>query len=399
MSFHGGMVSSEMCHPLALQQFPGHDWSSPPTPVSPYPHTPSWQPFPDGSLPSTPVSAYPSTNPFHNHYQDYQPSFPQPYPEQGPPPPRPRPTESYREVHGEPTIPQSSSSWDQPTLMRTTSQQQHRSQSHSLSRQEDMKKMPPPPKPRRPSMVKGNTSVSHHQERGSNTGISQHRSSTYDSVPALPPARKSDAPPPPSSYRELPHSAYQERPVHGKSPSYQDAKKADNFDRRDSPPSTERSLPSRECHEVEAEAYQQFKQKKKPHPLTLDALSKIPPQENSNTSSRGSSGGKTRTTAGSTDITMMISGLTLGIDSAENHKINIHTKRNGGVNITVHDKSTSLHDRSGSSESSYRHRRSSVKELTGSGKRGQSLGPKFQKAIQASNRSGEALYDDSQGVW
>lgn len=383
MSFHGGMTSGEMHHPLTLQPFPG--WSLPPTPVSPYPHTPSWPPFPgpDGGLPSTPVSPYPSN---HNLYQDYPPSeyHPQPYNEQGLPPPRPRQTEPYREARGEPTIQQSSASWDQPALTRTTSQHQHRSRNHSLSREDDMKndmkKMPPPPKPRRPSMVR---------ERTSNTSISNQRSS-YD-----PPA-------PPSSYREPPHSGHQDRPVPGKSSSYQDVKKTDNFapvvNRRDSPPSTERTLP--ECHEIEAEAYQRSRQKIKPHPLTLDALSKIPPQPNSNTSSRGSSGGKTRTTAASTDITMMFSGVTLGIsgDSADNHNINIQTKRNGGVNITVHDK-TSLHDRSGSSDSSNRQRRRSVKQLTESGKRVQSLGPKPQKAIQASNRSGEALYDDSHGAW
>lgn len=365
-SFHAGMLP-EAYDQHSSQPFPTTEWKMPPTQITPYTNTPFAQ---------MSIMAY------DNRYQDYQQSFPMQNDMQAPLA-RPRPPEPHRgtSARGEPIIEQIPVLMDQPPLTRTTSLKDHqRSRNSSVSREEDARKMPPPetiPAARRPSMFKANTSttnpVMYHRER---------RYSNQGPVPAQSPHKERRPDLPPSSYREPPSSAYQtsshDRPVPRKSTSHQDTKHMVNIIGSGSGLDKRTSMHNAERHVPEAEAYQRSRGTQL-HPLTIDAVSKISRHSDSgsqrsiNTSSRGSSGGKTKTTGASTDITMTINGVTLGIsgDSAENHSIKIQPKRNGGLNISVgehdssskNDEATSLPKRSGSTTSSSKHsRRSSEKE-------------------------------------
>lgn len=400
MSFHAGM-SQDAYQPFASQPFSMSDWSMPPTPLSPYVQTAYVQ------KPAPTVQS---------HYQDYQQSFTMPNDQRTPAPPRPKRQESSRATitRGEPIIEQSAISRGQPALAKTSLQREYRhSREPSLSREEDARRMPPPeviPVASRPGMVKANTSIS---TPVSNTR--ERRYSNYGGVPAQSPKKERRPDPPPSSFRELPSSAYQnssyDKPATRTSKSFDDpnptttvSTSAPSLDRRFTISSTER-------HEVEAEAYQRSRGTKS-QPLTVDAIRKMSKQSQSgsqrsvHSSSKGSSGGKTKATTASNDITMTINGVTLGIsgDSAENHSIKIQPTRGGGVNISVDEQPagkentvTSVQKRSGSTSSSSRQsRRSSEKEV---GRlRGGSFEHERGRASKASSRSGKASFDDSQAL-
>ena len=393
VSFHAGM-SHAAFHPLSSQPLSAPDWNMLPSLVPQYLHAPYAQ--------------TPTMN-FQPYYQDFPLCFPKQYSQQAPPPPRPRPPEPHRSTsaRGEPIIQQSPVSREQPPLTRTTSRKEHqRSRNPSLSREEDTRKMPPP---RRPSMTKANTSlstpISHQPERSDRArGTLAEQSSAKE--------RRSD--PPPSSYREPPLSSYhnpaQDRPVPRKSTSYVDPKFT--LQANSSGPGLVRqtSTPTAECHEVEAEAYQRSFNTNL-QPLTVDAVSKISRRSDSssqhsiNTSSRGSSGGKTKTTVASSDITMTINGVTLGIsgDSAETHSIQIQPKRNGGISISVdghescgRDNKVRLPKRSDSTASSSRQsQRSRVKEVRTS--RDDSSDRELDRATTLPNRSDKASFDEPLG--
>lgn len=401
MSFHAGM-SYEAYHPYPSQPFSALEWNMPPNPISAYPQMPSYAQTP--------------TMPFETHYPDYSQSFPMQYNQQAAPPPRPRLPEPRRgtTARAQPIIQQSPVSSDQPPLTRTVSHREHRrTRDPALSREEDARRMPPPksiPVARRPSVIKANTSIS--------TPVSyqpERRSSNDGFVPAplLYKERKPD--PPPSSYRKPSASSYykttQDRPVPPKSKTYQDGRQTTKVDSSGPSPDRRVSLPGAERNEIEAEDYQRLRGTKT-QPLTVDAISKISRHSDSgsqrsiNTSSRGSSGGKTKATVASNDITLQIYGVTLGIsgDSAETRCIKIQPKGNGGLNISVDEqqpsgrdnKVTSLQKRSGSTTSSSKQsRRSSEKEVRRS--RDQSLDRELDQANNASNRSSKAFYDDAPG--
>jgi hypothetical protein len=399
VSFHAGMLP-ETYHPLSAQPFAAPDWNMLPTPILPYAHTPFAQTPTLTSL---------------NRYPDYQQTFPVQYGQQAPASTRPRPPEPQRGMssRGEPIIQQPQVLRDQPSLTRKSSQRERRnSRDPSLSRDEDARRMRPPqimPASRRPSMVKASTSTS-----APGSLYRERRYSSYGPGPVQAAQSERRPDPPPSSYRERPPSAYlnssQDRPVPQKSTSQQDPKLATRT--KSSSQGLERHTPplSIERHEVEAEAYQRS-QGTKSHPLTVDAVSKISRHSDSgsqrsvNTSSRGSSGGKTKTAAASNDITMKINGLTLGFsgDSAENHRVKIQHNRSGGVNISVSEqpsardtKVTSLQKQSGSTTSSSKQsRRSSEKETRRS--RDESADHELHRATRTLSRSGNASLDDSHG--
>jgi hypothetical protein len=401
MTFHAGM-SQEAYHPLSSLSTSAPPWNMPPTPMSPYPQTPFAQ---------TPPMAFPPS------YQDYQQSYQMPNSQQSQHPPRESPLEPYRgsSARGEPVIRQSMVFEHQPALTRTTSQRDNGlSRESSRSRDEDARRMPPPqgiPSARRPNITKANTSAS--------TPVAASRERTLNnqrSVPAqsLFKDRKSD--PPPSSYREPPPSAYQtslyDRPAPRKTVSYVDEKGVTKVSSSVPPDFTRRSsISNTERYEIEAEAYQQS-HGTNPQALTVDAVRKISRHSDSgsqrsiNSSSRGSSGGKTKTTAASTDITMIVNGVTLGIsgDSAENHSIKIQPKRNGGVNINIDEehpgarenKVMSLQKRESSATSSSKQsRRNSEKGVRRS--RDASLDRDRHRASKESSRSREPSFDDSPG--
>ena len=324
MSFHAGM-SQDAYHPFASQPFSMSDWSIPPTPLSPYGQTAF------GQTPAPTVQS---------HYQDYQQSFTMPNDQRTPAPPRPKRQESSRATttRGEPIIEQSPISRGQPALTKTPSQRDYRdSREPSLSREEeDARRMAPPqiiPVASRPSMVKANTSMS-----APALNTRERRYSNYGAIPAQSPKKERKPDPPPSSFRELPPSSYQnssyEKPAARRTKDYDDPKRITTVNT--SAPSLDRrfTISSSERHEVEAEAYQRSRGTKL-QPLTVEAVRNIPRRSQSgsqrsvNSSSKGSSAGKTKATAGSNDITMTINGVTLGIsgDSAENHSIKIQPKR------------------------------------------------------------------------
>lgn len=400
ISFHAGMIP-EAFHPLVSQPLSAYDWNMPTTPITPYTAT---------AYPPTPTLTS------HNQYQDYlQPSLLQ-YSQSAPPLPIPPPPQPGRgiSVRGQPIIQQSSIPMDQPPLSRTTSlREQQRSRKNSLSREENAKKMPPPqgiPASRRPNMLKANTSTS--------TPVSLHRArshSNHASVPAQSIHKERRPDPPPSSYRERPlavsDNSSQQRPVPRQSKTYADRRHSLQVSSSVPGPDKGSLPPNVERHESEAEAYQRSRGTK-PQALTLDTVSRISrhsdsgSQRSANTSSKGSLGGKTKTTAANTDITMTINGVILGIsgDNAENHSIKIHPKRNGGVNISVNEresggsstKVTSMQKRSGSiSSSSRQSRRNSEKEVRKP--RVESLDRKLDGASKPSSRSDRTSYDDSLG--
>jgi hypothetical protein len=400
MSFHAGMLP-ETYHPLSAQPFAAPDWNMPPTPMLPYTHTPFAQTPTLTSL---------------NHYQDYPQTFAVQYGQQAPAPNRPRPPEPQRGMssRGEPIIQQPQVLMDQPSLARKASQRERRdSRDPSLSRDEDARRMPPPPQiihaSCRPSMVKASTSTS-----APGSLYRERRYSSHGPGPAqaAPSERRPD--PPPSSYRDRPPSAYlnssQDRPVSQKSTSQQDPKLATRTKSSGQGLERQISLPGIERHEVEAEAYQRS-QGTKSHALTVDAVTKISrhsesgSQRSVNTSSRGSSGGKTKTAAASNEITMKFNGLTLDIsgNSDENHIIKIQHTRSGGVNISVSEQPsardttvTSLQKQSGSTTSSSRQsRRSSEKETRRS--RDESADHEPHRATRTLSRSGNASFDESHG--
>jgi hypothetical protein len=262
--------------------------------------------------------------------------------------------------------------------------------------------MPPPPPQiihtsRRPSMVKASTSTS-----APGSLYRERRYSGYGPGPAQV-AQSERRPDPPSSYRDRPPSGYpnssQDRPVSQRSTSQQDPKLAAR---------TKSAGQGLERHEVEAEAYQRS-QGTKSHALTVDAVTKISrhsesgSQRSVGTSSRGSSGGKTKAAAASNNVTMMFNGLTLDIsgNSAEHHRIKIQQKRSGGVNISVSEepsvrdnKVMSLQKQSGSTTSSSKQsRRSSEKETRRS--RDESADHELHRATRTLSRSGNASSDDS----
>ncbi|ERF70448.1 hypothetical protein EPUS_04726 [Endocarpon pusillum Z07020] len=396
-SFHDGMSYSA----LPLQPFSASDWNMLPTPLSAYPQTPYVQ---------TPVL------PFIDPYEQYAQSLPSQYNQQALPPLGPRPPEPRRRTssRAEPIIQQSPIVADKPPLGRTRSHREtQRARDPSTSRQEDAKRMPPPqviPVRRRPNIAKANTTIStplsDQRERGiGNDGPAHARLSSRE--------RKSD--PPPSSYREPPLSSYhnsnQNRPVPPKSKSYTEAKHTSKVNSTQSGLDRPTSILGAELNEMRAEAYQKSRGTN-PQPLTIDAISKIERRSDSgsqysiNTSSRGSTGGKTKTTLGSNDITLMMHGVTLGIsaDSAENRSIKIEPRGNGDFNISVKqqessgrdNKALSLLKRSGSTTSSSKQsRRSSEKEVRRS--RDQSLDREPERAPHVSSWSSKASYDDSFG--
>ena len=397
MSYHAGMSYSA----FPLQPFSASEWNMLPTPISAYPQT---------SYVQTP------TLPFLNPFEQYSQSLPSQYNQQAPPPSGPRPPEPRRRTstRAEPIIQQSPMVAGKPPLGRTKSHREtQRARDPSTSRQEDAKRMPPPqviPVRRRPNITKAKTTIStpisDQRERGiGNDGPTSAQSSNRE--------RKSD--PPPSSYREPPLSSYhnpnQDRPVPPKSKSYIEAKQTTKVNSAQSGLDRRTSILGAELNEMRAEAYQKSRGTN-PQPLTVDAVSKIErrsdggSQHSINTSSRGSSGGKTKTTLASNDITLTMHGVTLDIsaDSAENHSIKIQPKRNGGINISVKqqessgrdNKAVSLLKRSGSTTSSSKQsRRSSEKEVRRS--RDQSLDREPERAPKVSSRSSKALYDDSFG--
>jgi hypothetical protein len=393
MSFQAGL-SLEAYPPLSPHPFSTGEWSMPPNSMSsPYAQPPSIM--------------------FQSNHPDYQQSFPTQHNQQSLPRRRaPEPHQS-TSSRGGPTVQQSPVLRERPPPVRTTSKREHRhSREPSRSREEDARRMPPPqtiPLARRPSMVKANTSTS--------TPVSykhERRYSNYGSTPVQLSMKERKSDPPPSSYREPPLSSYptttQERLLREEpSTSHEDPTRSakgknsgPDLGRRISPPSTER-------HEIEAEAYQRSRGTR-PQPLTVEAVRKISRRSDSgsqrsvNSSSRGSSGGKTKTTAASNDVMMTINGVTLGIsgDSAENHSIKIQPKRDGGVNISVDEhersggekKAASLQKRSGSTTSSSKQsRRGSEKEVRGL--RGGSLELDRDQASKVLGRSGKASNDDS----
>lgn len=436
-SYHAGMSYSA----LPLQPFSASDWNMLPTPLSAYPQTPYVQ---------TP------TLPFLNPYEQYSQSLPSQYDQQAPQPLGPRPpeprrrpssragpiiqqspivadkpplgrTKSHRETprapeparrpssRAGPIIQQSPVVADKPPLGRTRSHRETpRARDPSTSRQEDAKRMPPPqviPVRRRPNITNANTTIStpisDQRERGpGNDGPASAQLFSRE--------RKPD--PPPSSYREPPLSSYhnsnQDRPVPPKSKSYIEARQATKVNSTQSGLDRPTSIHGADLKEMRAEAYQKSRGTD-PQPLTLDAISKIErrrsdsgSQYSINTSSRGSTGGKTKTSLASSDITLTMHGVTLGIsaDSSENHSIKIQPKRNGGINISVEQqewsgrdsKALSLRKRSGSTTSSSKQSlRSSEKEVRRS--RDQSLDREPEQAPQVSSWTSKALYDDSFG--
>jgi hypothetical protein len=166
-----------------------------------------------------------------------------------------------------------------------------------------------------------------------------------------------------------------------------------------------------ERHEIEAENYQRLRSGKA-EPLTLDTITKFSrhsdsgSQHSMNTSSRGSSGGKTKGTVANSEITVKVNGVTVGLsgDGAENHSIKIQSKANGGVNISVDghepadqdNKVTSIQKRDSSTTSSSKQsRKSSLKENRMP--RAHSLDREGDQRAKASSWSSQALHDDSPG--
>jgi hypothetical protein len=401
VSYHAG-TSYDAYPPYYMQPFAAPEWSMPPTPVSAY---------------QNPYTQTPTT-PFPNQFPEYAPPFHAQYPPQETLPTRRRPSMSRRgtTTRAEPIVKQAPISRDQPPLTRTTSQREHRSSQYpsisrdaSLSREEDAKRMPPPasiPALRRPNMTKTNTSNSNPISYQSERSSSQDGFATAQ----LPLRERND--PPPSSYRERPASSYynsaQDRPAALKSKTYHEGTRITKVN--SAGPGLDRrfSISGGERHEVEAENYQRLRSNKV-EPLTTDAITKFSRHSDSgsqrslNSSSRASSGGKTKGTT-SNDITVKFNRVTVGMDSTDTYSIKIEPKANGGVNISVDEhepagqenKVTSLQKRDNSTTSSSKQsRKGSVREVRLS--RAHSLDRGVDQGAKASGWSSQAIFDDSPG--
>lgn len=380
VSYHAGM-SQESYHPLSTPVFPVLDWNVPPATMLPYGHA---------QYPVTPTILS------HNHYPEYQQIFSVPYSQQAPTPPRLPPTEMHPAsiLHAQPIIQQPSISSYHPTLKRAESQKSQRHSRHpSLSREEDARRMPPPS--RRLGLTKVNTSTS--------AAVSERR-------PDLPP----------SSYREPQALSYHTSLSHEKSAPKASSREGSERGKKvsGSAPGLDRrvSLPTMERNEFEAEDYQRSRgTRPPPSPLTagtfgdMSRRSDSGSQHSANTSSRGSSGGKTKAAAANNDITMTFNGLTLGIsgDKAETHSINIQPQRagrHGRVSIRVNEneeagrsnKVTSLQRRSGSVTSSSRQsRKAGEKEVWTP--RAESSDRDTDRVARSASRSRKTSYVDSFG--
>jgi len=241
------------------------------------------------------------------------------------------------------------------------------------------------------------------------------RSSSQDGFGTAQLAFRDRNDPPPSSYRDRPGSSYsnsaQDRPAAIKSKTYQEGTRITKVN--SAGPGLDRrfSISGAERHEVEAENYQRL-HSNKIEPLTTDAITKFSRHSDSgsqrsiNSSSRASSGGKTKGTVANNDITLKFNGLTLGIsgDSAELHSFKIQPNSNGGVNISIDEhepagrdnKVTSLLRRDHSTTSSPKpSRKGSVKDVRLS--RAHSLDRGGDQGAKASSWSSQALFDDSPG--
>jgi hypothetical protein len=403
VSYHAG--TSYDSHPSLFSHFFGTpDWSIPPTPISAYP-------IPYAQTPTTP---------FPNQYPEYPPTFHAQYPPQATLPTKRRPSVSRRgtTTRAEPVVKQGPISRDQPALTRTSSQREHRrsrnpsiSRDVSLSREEDAKLMPPPasiPASRRPNMTKANTSNSNPVSYQSERSSSQDGFTTAQ----LPFRDRND---PPSSYRERPPSSYynsaQDRPAPLKSKTYQEGTRITKVNSAGPGLDRRMTFSGAERHEVEAENYQRLRSNKV-EPLTTDAITKFSRHSDSgsqrsiNSSSRASSGGKTKGTTANNDITLTVNGLTLGFsgDCNDVHSIRIKPKANGGLDISVDEyepadqdnKVTTLQKRDNSTTSSSKQsRKGSVKEVRMS--RAHSLDRGVSQGAKASGWSSPALFDDSPG--
>jgi hypothetical protein len=236
-------------------------------------------------------------------------------------------------------------------------------QKSSHDRDLDRRAMPPPPRPQqeqillahRPSVKKAATSTS-------TTALRRHSQSYESNVGEFPRLeaireRRAEAPLPPTSYRG-PSAAIQDRPPNRKPASYDLPKQSVEVATRAVPVSEplgrRRADPPVERHEAEAEAYQRKRGTSdtrglQSHSLTAEALRKVPKvtsmtprsetnssQKSRNSSSKGSSGGKTGPS--SSDITMRINGIAVGIPVDSGQRITIQSK---GVNISVGGKGRS----------------------------------------------------------
>lgn len=237
-------------------------------------------------------------------------------------------------------------------------------QKSSHDRDLDRRAMPPPPRPQqeqvllahRPSIKKAATSTSATALRRH----SQSYESYADEFPRLEVIRerRAEASLPPTSYRG-PSAAIQDRLPNRKSESYDFPKQSIEVAAHAVPVSEplgrrRTELSPVERHEAEAEAYQRKRGSSdtrdlQSHNLTAEALRKVPKvtpmtarsetnssQKSRNSSSKGSSGGKTG--PGSSDITMHINGIAVGIPADSGQRITIQSK---GVNISVGGKGRS----------------------------------------------------------
>lgn len=245
-------------------------------------------------------------------------------------------------------------------------------QKSSHDRDLDRRAMPPPPRPQqeqvllahRPSLKKAATSTPATPLRR----YSQSYESNVDEFPRLEVIRerRAEASLPPTSYRG-PSAAVQDRPPNRKSVSYDLSRQSVEVATRavpvPEPVGRRRAEPAPvERYEAEAEAYQRKRgtsdtRDLQSQSLTAEALRKVPKvtpittrsetnssQKSRNSSSKGSSGGKTGPS--SSDITMRINGIAVGIPADSGQRITIQSK---GVNISVGGKGRSTDKEYGSS--------------------------------------------------
>jgi hypothetical protein len=288
------------------------------------------------------------------------------------PPPKTRPAEPNRRASmydqgDRPVVQQGKSTSARPREEKDRSSDRrpplhaHRS---SQDRDHDRRAMPPPPLPqqeqvllaRRPSIKKAATSTAA-------SAVHRHSQSyepDRDEFPRLEAIRerRAEASVPPTSYRG-PSAAVPDRPPNRQSASYDHSKHDIEVVGRATSaaePSTRRLTEPAglERYEAEAEAYQRKRGTSdthdlRSHNLTAEALRKVPKaralearsetnssQKSRNSSSKGSSGAKTGQST--SDITMRINGIALGIPADSGQRITIQSK---GVNISVGGKGRS----------------------------------------------------------